>query len=89
MSKQGIAFDNLAQHHKRLMRQGRPAEAHLTARLLVDLADLKRYLVPLQVTVRQIGWFTPSPRPFAELIEGGRALTIGEFLAIDQVPPAP
>ena len=81
MSKQGISFDRLAQHHKRLMRDGRP-EAKETARLLVDLADLKRYLAPLQVTVRQIGWFTPSPRPFAELIEGGPAMTVAAFMEL-------
>lgn len=81
MSKQGISFDNLAKHHKCLMRAGRP-EAHETARLLVDLADLKRYLAPVQVTVRKVGWFRPSPRPYAELIEGGRAMTVAAFMEL-------
>ena len=70
MSKQGVSFDRLAQHHKRLMRAGRPAEAHKTATLLVDLADLKRHATPVKVKKGLAGYFA-VPRPFAELIEGG------------------
>ena len=81
MSKQGIASKRLAQHHKLLMRDGRP-EAHETARLLVDLAGLKKCATPVKVKKGLAGFFTPSPRPYAELIEGGRAMTISEFMEV-------
>ena len=82
MSKQGISFDRLAQHHKRLMRDGRPAEAHRTAALLVDLADLKRHATPVKVTKRLEGYFTVPHRPYAELIEGGPAMTVAAFMEL-------
>ena len=71
MSKGKVAFDNLGKIHKRLMAEGRPAEAHKTAKLLVDLADFRRRAGRVNVRRGVAGYFTPPARPFAELIEGG------------------
>ena len=61
------------------MRQGRPAEA-----LLVDLADLKRYLVPVKIKKGLAGFFTVPHRRFAELelIEGGKAISVAAFMEL-------